>query len=222
MKNLCIVIPMKSPIRAKQRLRECLSNETREQLAVHLYEKTLSFFQQHFDCPCLVVSDSQQVLEMAQSYGTHILFDNGKKGLNGALQQACQWVKAQGFHQQLIVPGDIAQLEEDEISQLLQASEQAQVVIGVAKDGGTNALLTSPPDVIEFAYGRQSALAHQAQTIALGVTCECLHLANLALDIDQGMDLQQAIQTPLFDPFLAHANRVANNVTQQDTQVAYV
>ena len=222
MKNLCIVIPMKSPLRAKQRLRECLTNETREQLALHLYEKTLAFFQQHFNYPCLVVSDSQQVLEMAQSYGTQTLFDNGKKGLNGALQQACQWVSAQGYEHQLIVPGDIAQLEKAEVKQLLQAAEQAQVVIGVAKDGGTNALLTSPPNVIEFAYGRQSALAHQAQTIALGVTCECLHLTNLALDIDQGVDLQQALQTPLIDPFLAHASRVANKVMQQDSQVAYV
>ena len=222
MKNLCIVIPMKSPLRAKQRLRECLTNETREQLAMHLYEKTLAFFQQHFNYPCLVVSDSQQVLEMAQSYGAQTLFDNGKKGLNGALQQACQWVNAQGYEHQLIVPGDIAQLEKAEVKQLLQAAEQAQVVIGVAKDGGTNALLTSPPNVIEFAYGRQSALAHQAQTIALGVTCECLHLTNLALDIDQGVDLQQALQTPLIDPFLAHASRVANKVMQQDSQVAYV
>lgn len=192
--KLCVVIPMKSPTRSKQRLIGSLSDSAREQLALSLFQHTLAFFQRHFPMlDVLVVSESLPVLQMAQTFEANTLFDDGEKGLNGALEFACDWVKQSGYDSQLIIPSDIAVLDKGEILTLITAVREAQVVIAVAKDGGTNALLTSPPDAIDFEYGCDSASAHQANARNNRLSCRNLHLPHLALDIDQGDDLQTAV-----------------------------
>ncbi|WP_417528164.1 2-phospho-L-lactate guanylyltransferase [Marinomonas shanghaiensis] len=192
--KLCVVIPMKSPKRSKQRLVGSLSDAARESLSLTLFENTLAFFQRHFPMlDVLVVSESLDVLAIAQTYEANTLFDDGGNGLNGALDFACDWVKKSGYDSQLIVPSDIAVLDPKEITTLMTAIHDAQVVIAVAKDGGTNALLTSPPDAIQFEYGCDSAAVHQANALNNRLACRSLHLSNLALDIDQSEDLQVAV-----------------------------
>lgn len=195
MDELCIVIPMKCPTHAKQRLAGCLSADERQQLAISLYSNTLSFFRQHFpQLQVMVISESTAMLSLATAYGAHGLREIGKGGLNEALWQACQWVKSAGFTHQLIVPSDISLLDKQEFNQLLAAAEQYQVVIAKAKDGGTNALLTSPPDAITFHYGNCSAAKHLQAAQQQGVSCSQLLFANLSQDIDQGDDLERAIE----------------------------
>ncbi|MBR7888900.1 2-phospho-L-lactate guanylyltransferase [Marinomonas sp. A79] len=196
--KLCVVIPMKAPKRAKQRLIGSLPNTSREQLAMTLFENTLRFFQRHFPTlDVLVVSESLEVLQVAQGFSANTLFDDGQAGLNGALTFACDWVKQSGYDSQLVIPSDIAVLDKREILTLIDAMAHAQVAIAVAKDGGTNALLTSPPDAIDFEYGCDSAVAHQTNARNNRLVCRALHLPYLALDIDQGEDLKQAaVQSP--------------------------
>jgi 2-phospho-L-lactate guanylyltransferase len=192
--KLCVVIPMKAPKRSKQRLVGSLSDAARESLSLTLFENTLAFFQRHFPMlDVLVVSESLDVLAIAQTYEANTLFDDGGNGLNGALDFACDWVKQTGYDSMLIVPSDIAMLDPAEFVALMLAAKDACVVIAVAKDGGTNALLTSPPDAIQFAYGCDSAEVHQANALNNRLACRSFHLSNLALDIDQSEDLQVAV-----------------------------
>ncbi|MEP0072775.1 MAG: 2-phospho-L-lactate guanylyltransferase [Marinomonas sp.] len=198
MDKLCVVIPMKSPQRSKQRLANSMTDEARESLSLNLFQNTLAFFQTHFPrLDVLVVSESLEVLDLAQSYDANTLFDDGENGLNGALTFASDWVKQSGYDSQLIIPGDIAVLNPDEVQALITVADDAEVVIAVAKDGGTNALLTSPPDAIEFEYGHQSARLHKGNAFENGLSCHSLNFTDLALDIDQSDDLKQAvIQAP--------------------------
>ncbi|REG84269.1 2-phospho-L-lactate guanylyltransferase [Marinomonas pollencensis] len=194
MTHLCIVIPMKSPSCAKQRLAGCLSASERQQLAVSLYANTLAFFQQHFpQHQVVVISQSCVVLSLAKSYGAHGLREEGKEGLNEALWQACQWVKKAGFTHQVIVPSDISLLDKQEFDLLFAVATQQQVVIAQAKDGGTNALVSSPPDAIGFHYGLHSAAQHAQAAKRQGLSFCQLRLPHLAQDIDQGEDLDRAI-----------------------------
>lgn len=193
MNKLCVVIPMKSPVRSKQRLANFLLDDERRSLATALFIDTLAFFHDHFpDTHVLVVSESKHILKLANSFGAHSLFDDGFGGLNKALESATQWVKKSGFNHQLIIPGDIALLELSEINEILSASDSADVVLAVAKDGGTNALLTSPPDAVSYSYGENSAALHAQSAIKNNRTCVCLELEHIALDIDLKEDLYQA------------------------------
>ena len=67
--------------------------------------------------------------------------------------------------------------------------EGNKVVIARAKDLGTNALITTPPNAIEFQYGSQSALAHVQQAHINGLKVEVLDLRDLSQDIDLPKDL---------------------------------
>ncbi len=194
LKKLCVVIPMKAPQRAKQRLASYLSDFSRKKLALDLFESTLVFFNREFaSLDVLVVSDFGEILTLAKQYGAFCLFDEGDTGLNGALNSACRWVTAFGYLHQLIIPGDIAWLDSREIYTLLMAACDSDVVIVEAKDGGTNALLTTPPNAIAFRYGVRSALSHHQQAVQQALSCCFLQLPHLSLDIDQSDDLELAI-----------------------------
>lgn len=201
--RLNIVIPMKAPIRSKQRLIGVLTLAQRETLASTLFRATLSFFSQHFaQVNRLVVTDSEQIARIAKVYGADVLLETESKGLNRAIESATQWSVANEFSHQLVIPADIASLKVSEINQILAAAKSNNhVVIALAKDSGTNALLTTPPDAIRFCYGKQSGLAHAQEAHKQSLSVEILHLANLSQDIDVPDDLLRV--SPSYQAVLA-------------------
>ena len=54
---------------------------------------------------------------------------------------------------------------------------------------GTNAILSRPPGLMRFRFGRGSFATHRRQANALG-ECRVVELANLALDLDTPDDLR--------------------------------
>ena len=79
--KLNIVIPMKAPSRAKQRLMGALTISQREALALGLYQ-TLEFFAQHYpQVNCLVVTNSLKIADIASSFGASPLIEKQAKGL---------------------------------------------------------------------------------------------------------------------------------------------
>ncbi|WP_239173810.1 2-phospho-L-lactate guanylyltransferase [Vibrio sp. Of14-4] len=192
--KLNIVIPMKAPSRAKQRLMGVLNISQREALALSLYRQTLRFFAQRYpQVNCLVVTNSLKIADIASSFGASPLIERQAKGLNAAIELATHWSLKLGYQFQMVVPADIAKLNCCEIDALFQAVQAGnQVVIARAKDLGTNALITTPPNAIEFQYGSQSALAHVQQAHINGLKVEVLDLRDLSQDIDLPKDLIKA------------------------------
>lgn len=191
MKSINLVIPMKPPSESKQRLKGTLASAQRHQLAMTLYEQTLIFFKEHFaQLPILVVTSSDLVANFAQKYGAKVLLEEHSDGLNNALEKATLWSLEQGFKSQLIVPADIADLKVKEIEHLLSCNTgYRSVVIAIAKDKGTNALLSSPPNVIPFCFGFESSKAHQLEALSRSLDCHLLHLPFLGQDVDLPHDL---------------------------------
>ena len=191
--SICIVVPMKPPARAKQRLSAALAPAQREALALSLFTHTLTFFQRHFAAlDVLVVSEDAAILALCRQHGCYALQQQSDGDLNDAATEAAAWVAARGYQGLLIVPSDIAVLSVAEIETLLSQASANRVVIAVAKDGGTNALLACPAEAINFKFGAQSALAHQRECARRGLSVTPLTLPHLALDIDQLSDLQRA------------------------------
>lgn len=186
-----IVIPVKDFDAAKSRLRPVLGDTRRSQLAQRLCERTLSFFQRHFpDYPLLVITASAAISELAHRHGASVLREVRPAGLSGAAALAAHWSKRHGFGSQLLVPADIARLDADEFRCLLaQPRPVPSVLICPASDAGTNALLTTPPDVVPFSFGERSSEAHQASARARSVPCQLLHFEHMRFDLDTPDDL---------------------------------
>ncbi|TXR54426.1 2-phospho-L-lactate guanylyltransferase [Reinekea thalattae] len=209
--ELNIVIPMKDPTKAKSRLRDVLAPQNRATLALTLYRNTLQFFAEFFpEANRLVVTESAQIAAIAKQYQADVLLEAKAQGLNQALNAATQWSLKHKFHYQLIIPADIAQLSAHEVNQLLLQMQQGHdVVIAQAKDGGTNALACSPPNAINFCYGKDSAEAHLQLARANGLAVKCLTLSQLSLDIDWPADLKQLHSSHQANPLTTFEPRAA-------------
>jgi 2-phospho-L-lactate guanylyltransferase len=209
MQPLSIVVPAKDPGVAKRRLSPLLSAEARRAFAMAMFRQTLAFFRSQFaELPLLVVTDAEELAEAARQAGGRVLTDDGS-GLGPAIAQATAWSMAEGFQSQLIVPADIAVLSREEFVLLLsQPRPSASVIICPSADGaGTNALLTTPPDIIPHRYGPNSFAAHVEAARAQSVAVQILDLPGLALDLDTPADLRRYYETAPPGPLRSELDR---------------
>jgi 2-phospho-L-lactate guanylyltransferase len=79
---------------------------------------------------------------------------------------------------------------------------------------GTNALLLSPPDVIEPSFGPGSCERHVSAARAGGVSCSVDPLASLALDVDTPKDLAELARR--LDESRGHASLTRGALRQLD------
>jgi len=116
-------------------------------------------------------------------------------GLNRALGWA-QGLAAQEMVRRLvIVLADVPLIQVDDLVALLDAAPAGVGPFAVlAPDGastGTNALLLSPPDVLEPRFGADSFRAHVARLGERRVPYAIVRRSNLALDLDTPDDLER-------------------------------
>ena len=96
----------------------------------------------------------------------------------------------------LVVHADLPRVAADDIEALLDTD--GDIVIGRARDGGTNALLMR--ERICCAFGASSALAHAARARAAGLRTHVLDRPGLALDVDDGRSTSSASSRRCFFP----------------------
>lgn len=186
-----IVIPIKAFDLAKMRLGGRLSPDHRTRLARRLCERTLRFLARRFpEHDRLVVTASPSIGDLAAAHGAKVLEEPGVDGLSQAASRAAAWACQHGYTAQLLIPADIVQLDEREIRQLLATRGTGPgVAICPANDGGTNALLTAPPDALTFRFGLDSAAAHCTEAQRRDLPCRVLEMEHLSFDLDTPTDL---------------------------------
>jgi len=192
--NTAIAILMKDPALAKMRLEPVLGVDARADLARTLFDHCLRFFCHFYpDNKLAVVTPSPEIAEKAHAQGATALHQ--KSGdINAAGHLAVDWAVKLGIKHLLIIHADIAVLQVSEINHLINAARENAVVIAKSHDGGSNALILSPPHVIAPQFGNHSATAHERAAIAAGVTYQSLILPHLSHDIDTPQDLSEALQ----------------------------
>lgn len=188
--TLAVAILMKDPAQSKTRLRPSLGDDASEKLALMLFENTLAFFARvHAGLPLGVVTPSARIAGIAAAKGAMVIDDEGEGGINAAASRAAEWATALGAKSLLLVHADIPTLADAEYAAVVEAGERHAVVICESVDGGTNALLVSPPKSLPFRFGRNSAAAHEAAARGLGLSSIRLSLPLLSRDIDTPDDL---------------------------------
>jgi 2-phospho-L-lactate guanylyltransferase len=190
LRDLCVVIPMKDPGAAKTRLGDTLPGKTRAALTRTLFRNTLRVLGTVDPAlAVVVVTNSVAIHEIAAPFGVHILADPGQ-GLNAAVDAGAEWAADAGYARVCVLPGDLADpLAEDFATLFTTSRGPYSMVIAPAHDGGTNALLVSPPRAIQFAYGPGSYAAHQSAAEDAKLSCVVQPLPSLLYDVDRSADL---------------------------------
>ena len=138
----------------------------------------------------LVVTPDDEVRELALRAGARPLRQRSGS-LNDGLRQARDEAVAGGATAVLILPIDIPHVSPKLLAPIVDLALGGGPLVAVVPDRhgrGTNALLLSPPDVIEFCFGGDSKEAHVGAARAAGARVEVLD-GPLALDIDTPEDL---------------------------------
>jgi len=187
--KIAAAILMKDPADAKTRLEPALGGDARAQLALLLFDNALAFLNAHHAGPVGVVTGSDLIAARTEAAGKIVIREQGASGINQAARLAADWATMVGADALLLLHADIPTLVQGEFDQLIAAGERGPVVVARSRDGGTNALLVSPPDAIDFRFGPSSAERHRAAAQERGLEAVTLTLPFLSQDVDRPQDL---------------------------------
>jgi LPPG:FO 2-phospho-L-lactate transferase len=150
----------------------------------------------------VVISPDVAALDLAEAAGATPQHQSSD-GLNAALADGRAAARAGGARAILVLPADLPAADAAAVVALLDsaraalAAEGARPLVALVPDRhgtGTNALLLSPPDVIDFSFGPDSRADHRSAANDAGATYLELD-GPLTLDIDTADDLVLVEQT---------------------------
>jgi 2-phospho-L-lactate guanylyltransferase len=215
------VLPVKRFARAKQRLAEAHGKGTRRALVEAMVTDVLVALRRSTRVDEVIVVTSEPAAEaLANGYDASVVPDGDDPTHSRAAMIGVRAAMARGARRVLLVPGDCPALDPKELDALLArrpAPEDREVVVVPDRHGtGTNALLLTPPDAIEPAFGPGSRDRHVAAAQAAGAACTVDEVPSLVLDVDTSEDLE-ALRIALGDGHgnAAHTRGMLNRLARR-------
>ena len=192
------LVPIRGLETAKTRLGGDLDAEERRDLVVDLLRRTLRATRDATRIAgTIVVTMDPAAAGIARDHRAIGLVERAP-GLNGAISAARSVAVARGATAVLVLPADLPAISPAEVDRLIDAAATAPrtdgplVALVTDQHGtGTNALLLSPPSVIDPLFGTASHDLHRAAASAAGASFIELD-GPLALDVDTADDLVKA------------------------------
>ncbi len=190
--TLWAIVPVKPLRLGKSRLSSVLNDDDRAKLNRRLLLHTITILRQIREIhQVLVISRDPQALALARRQGVRTVQETTGSQLNRALARATMVAMRNRSQGVLIVPADIPSLTPQDIEAFIAKSIDPPVVV-ISPDRrleGTNALLVSPPGLIQYDFGENSFARHCERARQAGARLEIVDLPNLAVDIDLPEDL---------------------------------
>jgi 2-phospho-L-lactate guanylyltransferase len=192
-KRIWAVVPVKSFARAKARLAPLLHVDQRQELARAMLEDVLAALGQVDELSgILLVSGDAGARDIAAAHGGKSIDDPIEDGPNAAIRLALPVLRDWQADAMVVIPCDIPGIEADELSRIVQVLRDASVVlVGAARDGGTNLLGCSPIDAIEPCFGANSFARHVQAAKSAGLEPHIFAAQSLIYDIDRPEDVLQ-------------------------------
>lgn len=191
--RIVAIVPVGELEGAKSRLGGTLDAEERRDLVTTMLLRTV---EAALATPglteTLVVSPDPAVLALAADLGARTMLQRSQ-GLNQGLREARDDAVAGGADAVVILPIDLPLVSAGALAEMVApvAADPGRPTVVLAPDRhgrGTNALVVSPPDVIQLAFGGDSRAAHAAGAREAGA--RYLEVDGpLGLDLDTPDDL---------------------------------
>ena len=192
--NTTAVIPIKQLNDAKKRLANYLSVSQRRALCQVMFEDVLEAVTtcDRID-DVVVVTNDESVALIASSYSARIVAEPEQPGLIAAITHAADLLASEGVVNMVFLPGDVPLVSVEELEVVLDGfgmSDTAEFLIVPAEDlGGSNCVVCSPPNCIEFLFGIDSFRKHLKESKDRGIEPSIAKLPGLGLDVDTPEDL---------------------------------
>ena len=186
------ILPVKRFALAKTRLREQLAPPQLRSLAEAMVGDVLDTLLATAALDgVVVVTNEPAVIALATAHGATVLPDPAESGQSAAALVGIRHALTSGYERALLVPGDCPALDAQALGTLLAraVTPPAVTIVADRHGSGTNALLLTPPDAIEPAFGPGSFQRHRGLASAANAAWHVEPLPGLLLDIDTPEDL---------------------------------
>ncbi len=211
------LVPIKPFATAKTRLEGLLTRPECARLAEEMARDVLRALSAAPDISGIaILSTEPKLAALAEASGASLHAEQDGEDYRAALGRVAGELEGRGVRHLLVVPADLPTLSASDIRQLLDGHASGISLCPATSDGGTNALLLSPPTVIPFLYGPDSAARHRAAAEAAGIPTRSVDLAGFSRDVDSPEDLRWLLGQRLACATLAwlKASGVAEHLRQ--------
>jgi 2-phospho-L-lactate guanylyltransferase len=135
-----------------------------------------------------VLTDATDVADLATQLGHQVIHDN-TGNLCSSLDDAVRVISEQGARTVFVMPGDIPTVTAGDVDALMEKHCGGLSLCPAIRDGGTNAIVCTPPDALPFQFGENSAHRHLELARQMGLAVERLLIPAFFRDIDLPDDL---------------------------------
>ena len=195
--RLAIVVPVKSPRRAKQRLEPILSEPERERLAGVMAREVFAAVSTFTAYGLFVISEDPDVLEEGRRFGLEPLTDRVGQGQSAAVGQGFAAAWERGFTAALTIPGDVPAVTPEELADLCAYRPEIEVLLAPDRERlGTNGLRLVPPHAIALRFGEDSFTLHRAEARRANRSFAVREVEGLRYDLDRPEDIVAFMQLP--------------------------
>lgn len=141
-----------------------------------------------------LLGNAAELEPLVSKYACSVISDIAGLGLTGNLDQAAQTLQKDGKESILIVHSDLPLLTSHDIDDLLRAHKAPLTLCPASRDGGTNALIATPPTLLPFCFGQDSFARHVEAAQAANLDYQIAEPSAFAHDIDTPADLDWLCQ----------------------------
>jgi 2-phospho-L-lactate guanylyltransferase len=195
--RLAIVVPVKSPRRAKHRLEAVLNEAERERLALVMAREVFTAVAPLTSYGRFVVSDDPEILEEARRFGLEPHTDRVAQGQSAAVRQGFAAAWERGYTAALTIPGDVPAVTSEELTGMAEYRPEIEVLLAPDRERlGTNGLRLVPPHAITLRFGEDSFSLHHDEARRANRSFEVKEVEGLRYDLDRPDDIVAFMQLP--------------------------
>jgi 2-phospho-L-lactate guanylyltransferase len=192
-----ILIPIKNPVAAKQRLSSLLAADERTRLCRAMLDD-LARALEGVSYPVAVLTDSESAASDGARRGWRVLREPSQTSESRSVDEASRRLASEGIPAVLRLPADIPLVVADDIARLLElVTSPFPAVLAPSRDcRGTNAILRRPPTLFPSRFGPDSLALHLREALRVGVNCAVVAVSGIALDLDEPEDVALFLERP--------------------------
>jgi len=185
------ILPVKDFTTAKSRLAGVLTPDQRQALARLMAADVLRVLTQAPGVGGVVVmGQGPEQKQLAERFACRFAPDEAGMDLSANLTRVAGQLAAEGAQTVIVVPSDLPGLAVGDVERILHDHVHGVTICRANRDGGTNALVVSPPNAVPFQFGVDSARRHGEVGRSAGLDVHLVDDPAFQCDIDTPGDLR--------------------------------
>ena len=184
------LVPVKRLEQAKLRLAGVLTQAQRRQLSLCMLEDILDTLDKTTVISGVtVISCDEAAISLARDYHADVLNTGVDHGYAADVLKGVDAISDKSIDKVIVIPADVPEIDETDLAYLDREHAGGVTLCPAGNDGGTNALVFTPPLSIGLMYGENSFDKFRKEAEQRQVTVKIARPDGLARDIDRPEDL---------------------------------